>query len=63
MQLSLHRIAGQLHVSLGVNLVYDNKEEAIKKWIERAKFLARDKDMLLPQAQRYSRDYKFKIAA
>jgi len=42
---------------------YGKKEEAIKKWIDRAKELARDSEMLTAPARRYSRDYQFKIAA
>ena len=40
---------------------WDNKDEAIKKWIDRAKALARDPELL--EAKRYSREYPFKIAA
>jgi len=40
---------------------WENKEEAIKKWIDRAKMLARDPELLA--ARRYSREYPFKIAA
>jgi tetratricopeptide (TPR) repeat protein len=40
---------------------WDKKDEAIKKWIDRAKLLARDPELL--EAQRYSREYPFKIAA
>ena len=40
---------------------WDKKEEAIKKWIDRAKVLARDPELLA--ARRYSREYPFKIAA
>ena len=43
---------------------YAKKEEAIKKWIDRARELAHDTEMTtLPVARRYSRDYQFKIAA
>ena len=40
---------------------YDDKLEAIPKWIERAKTLSRDPE--LAAARRYSREYPFKIAA
>ncbi|MDR0327363.1 MAG: hypothetical protein LBI05_03605 [Planctomycetaceae bacterium] len=40
---------------------WDKREEAIKKWIDRAKTLARDPE--LAAAKRYSREYQFKIAA
>jgi tetratricopeptide (TPR) repeat protein len=40
---------------------WDKQEEAIKKWIDRAKVLARDPELMM--AKRYSREYQFKIAA
>ena len=40
---------------------WDNREEAIKKWIDRARVLAGDPELL--KAQRYSREYPFKISA
>jgi tetratricopeptide (TPR) repeat protein len=40
---------------------WDKKEEAITKWIERAKFLAKDPE--IAAAKRYSREYPFKIAS
>ena len=39
---------------------WDNRDEAIKKWIDRATVLARDPE--LAQVRRYSREYPFKIA-
>ena len=39
---------------------WDKKDEAIKKWIDRAKVLARDQQLLAEK--RYSREYPFKIA-
>jgi tetratricopeptide (TPR) repeat protein len=40
---------------------WDKRDEAITKWIDRAKLLARDPELLA--ARRYSREYPFKIAA
>ena len=40
---------------------WDKQDEAIKKWLDRARVLARDPELL--KAQRYSREYPFKIAA
>ena len=40
---------------------WDKKDEAIKKWIDRAKVLARDQKLM--EARRFSREYPFKIAA
>ena len=40
---------------------WDDTEEAIKKWIDRAKMLANDQE--LQAARRYSHEYPFKIAA
>jgi len=40
---------------------YDNQEEVIKKWLDRARVLARDSELV--RAPRYSREYSFKIAA
>jgi len=40
---------------------FDNKEEMIKKWIDRARVLARDPELMA--APRYSREYSFNIAA
>jgi len=40
---------------------WDKKDEAIKKWLDVAKVLARDPELMA--AQRYSREYPFKIAA
>ena len=42
---------------------WDNKEEAITKWIDRAKALARDPEFSTAAGQRYFREYPFKIAA
>jgi len=39
---------------------WDKREEAIKKWIDRAKVLAHDPELLA--ARRYSKEYPFKIA-
>ena len=40
---------------------WDDKEEAIQKWIGNAKILARDSELMA--AKRYSREYQFKIVA
>jgi len=40
---------------------WDEKDDAIKKWIDRARTLAHDPELLA--ARRYSREYPFKIAA
>jgi tetratricopeptide (TPR) repeat protein len=40
---------------------WENKEVSIKKWIDRARVLARDPELLA--ARRYSREYPLKIAA
>ena len=40
---------------------WENKEEAIRKWIDRARILARDPELMT--ARRYSRKHPFKIAA
>ena len=40
---------------------WDKKDESIKKWLEAAKMLARDSELMA--AQRYSREYPFKIAS
>ena len=42
---------------------WKGKEDAIKKWIDRARALARDPELLSTPALRYSREYPFKIAA
>lgn len=40
---------------------WDKKDEAIKKWLDVAKVLVRDPELMA--AQRYSREYPFKIAS
>ena len=40
---------------------WDNKGEAITKWIDRARMLARDQELL--ETPRYSREYPFKIVS
>jgi len=42
---------------------WKGKDEAIKKWIDQARVLARDPELLTAPARRYSREYPFKIAA
>jgi len=40
---------------------WENKEEAIRQWLDRARILARDPELMA--ARRYSREHPFKLAA